>query len=78
MSTNSVRRLFTETQHRVAAGSSEAKGCSCSWAGSYSVAKGLNPPITMLAKMVKENEGQQPHHVSSSQSSWDFPGSQKR
>merc|ERR1712154_364522 len=63
MATNSVRRLFIdvtrESQHRVASASSSASsGCSCnSWSSSSS--SRVNPPITMMANMVKEDTARQ-------------------
>merc|ERR1711915_92878 len=59
MATNSVRRLFIDTQQRVVAASASSsvsassKTCSCnSWSGTSSSS---NPPITMMARFVRED-----------------------
>ena len=74
MATNSVRRLFIdvtrESQHRVASASSSS-GCSCnSWSSSSS--SRVNPPITMMANMVKEDAARQStgHGSWGSKKSW--------
>merc|ERR1712095_183649 len=79
MATNSVRRLFVDAQHRVAAASSSvsssasSSGCSCnSWSAASSSGSGLNnPPITMMAKFVKED------NKPSGQSGWNNWNNQK-
>ena len=66
MATNSVRRLFIdaarEQQHRVAgAVTSNSPACACTaWASpsSSSSASFSQPPITMMARFVKEDAKQ--------------------
>lgn len=64
MATNSVRRLFIdaarEQQHRVAgAVTSNSPACACTaWASPSSSASLSQPPITMMARFVKEDAKQ--------------------
>ena len=67
MATNSVRRLFIdaarEQQHRVAgAVTSNSPACACTaWASSPSSSSSASfsqPPITMMARFVKEDAKQ--------------------
>ena len=57
MATNSVRRLFVDAQQRVAAASSTSSSqCSCnSWSAMSSKGTSNNPPITMMARFVRED-----------------------
>ena len=63
MATNSVRRLFIdaerEQQHRVAgAVTSNSPACACTAWTSPSSASLSQPPITMMARFVKEDAKQ--------------------
>ena len=63
MATNSVRRLFMdaarEQQHRVAgAVTSNSPACACTAWASPSSASFSQPPITMMARFVKEDAKQ--------------------
>lgn len=65
MATNSVRRLFIdaarEQQHRVAGAVTSSPACACTaWASpsSSSSASFSQPPITMMARFVKEDAKQ--------------------
>ena len=56
MATNSVRRIFmdaTKEQHKIVSAAASSQNCSCnSWSSSSSF---NNPPVTMMARYVKED-----------------------
>ena len=59
MATNSVRRLFmdaTREQGKMMAAASSSQNCSCNtWNSSSSSSSSTNPPVTMMARYVRED-----------------------
>merc|ERR1712172_152218 len=78
MATTSVRKIFMdaarESQHRVATASATSGGSCSAWSSSSSSSGMVNPPITMMARMVKEDGAKNNSGQSGWGNSW---GSQK-
>ena len=56
MATNSVRRIFmdaTREQHKIVAAAASNQNCPCN---SWSSASSANPPVTMMARYVREED----------------------
>ena len=59
MATNSVRRIFmdaTREQGKMMAAATSGQNCSCNnWNSSSSTSSSTNPPVTMMARFVRED-----------------------